>query len=284
MPIFISYSHADADFVDRLAMQLVGHGVNVWLDRWEINVGDSLITKVQDAIDGASALLVVLSKASVESSWVTKEVNSGLMRELDERKIVVLPVLVEDCRIPTFLREKFYADFTSNFDDGLQKILDSVAKVTNANTGRTDEPMFYRDWALDWGLAGDRAFLRIRFVEQPAGQPYTVLSAVSVWADDRATDNFMAQVELLGEDTAHTALIAKVASEIGDLAFRLTDQFEQSREFTISDNLGTYNVVVSAQRLGEDTGRDVLYTAGNAVREALQHRLDVAARPGASGL
>lgn len=284
MPIFISYSHADADFVDRLAMQLVGHGVNVWLDRWEINVGDSLITKVQDAIDGASALLVVLSKASVQSSWVTKEVNSGLMRELDERKIVVLPVLVEDCRIPTFLREKFYADFTSNFDDGLRKILDSVAKVTNANTGRTDEPTFYRDWALDWDLAGDLAFVRLTFVEQPAGQPYTVLSTVSVWADDRATDDFVTEVELIGEDTAHTGLIAKVAGEIGDLAFRLTDQFEQSREFTIGDSLGTYNVVVSAQRLGEDTGRDVLYTAGNAVREVLQHRLDVAAKPGASGL
>ena len=33
MPIFISYSHADSDFVDRLATQLVSHAVNVWVDR-----------------------------------------------------------------------------------------------------------------------------------------------------------------------------------------------------------------------------------------------------------
>ncbi|KKK66978.1 hypothetical protein LCGC14_2958660, partial [marine sediment metagenome] len=39
MPLFISYSHNDRDFVDRLATQLVAHKVNVWLDRWEMHVG-----------------------------------------------------------------------------------------------------------------------------------------------------------------------------------------------------------------------------------------------------
>ncbi|MFM9966772.1 MAG: toll/interleukin-1 receptor domain-containing protein, partial [Planctomycetaceae bacterium] len=34
MPLFISYSHADRDFVDQLAVQLVARKVNVWLDRW----------------------------------------------------------------------------------------------------------------------------------------------------------------------------------------------------------------------------------------------------------
>src|SRR4051812_23154787 len=108
MPIFISYSHADSEFVDRLATQLVQQAVNVWVDRWEINVGDSLIDKVEEAIAGASALLVVLSRASVESNWVKKEVNAGLVRELEEKQVVVLPVLVEDCKIPVFLREKFF--------------------------------------------------------------------------------------------------------------------------------------------------------------------------------
>ncbi len=45
-------------------MQLVARNVNIWLDRWELSLGDSLIEKVQGAVDGASALLVILSKAS----------------------------------------------------------------------------------------------------------------------------------------------------------------------------------------------------------------------------
>ena len=64
MPVFISYSHQDKRFVDRLAAQLVRQKVNVWLDRWELKVGDSLISKVQDAIVGASALLVILSESA----------------------------------------------------------------------------------------------------------------------------------------------------------------------------------------------------------------------------
>jgi hypothetical protein len=50
-------------------MQLVRSNVHVWLDRWELSVGDSIVEKVQEAVDGASALLVILSKASVESEW-----------------------------------------------------------------------------------------------------------------------------------------------------------------------------------------------------------------------
>ncbi|MBY7669057.1 toll/interleukin-1 receptor domain-containing protein [Vibrio anguillarum] len=46
MPIFISYSHENKDFVDKLAIQLVQNNVNVWMDRWELSIGDSIIDKV----------------------------------------------------------------------------------------------------------------------------------------------------------------------------------------------------------------------------------------------
>lgn len=41
MPVFISYSHQDADFAHQLAGQLVLHKAYVWLDKWELHVGDS---------------------------------------------------------------------------------------------------------------------------------------------------------------------------------------------------------------------------------------------------
>src|ERR1700704_1571000 len=111
MPIFISYSHADKSFVDKLAVHLVKHDAHVWVDRWELSVGDSILGRVQDAIQDSSALLIVLSKASVASEWCKKELNAGLMRELDEKRVLVLPCIIDDCTIPLFLREKLYADF-----------------------------------------------------------------------------------------------------------------------------------------------------------------------------
>ena len=149
MPVFISYSHSDKDFVDKFAAQLVREKIHVWVDRWELHVGDSLISRVQDAISGASALLVILSNASIASEWCKKELNSGLIRELEEKRVVILPILIEDCSIPLFLKEKMYADFRTDFDEGLRTTLESIAKVTNESQGRIDEPEWHTDWAID---------------------------------------------------------------------------------------------------------------------------------------
>ncbi|EON79267.1 hypothetical protein ADIS_0272 [Lunatimonas lonarensis] len=38
------------------------------------------------------------------------------MRELNEKKIVVIPILLDNCKVPLFLQEKVYADFRTDFD------------------------------------------------------------------------------------------------------------------------------------------------------------------------
>jgi hypothetical protein len=46
MAIFVSYSHADADLAHELGTALAKNNANVWIDTWELNVGDSLINKI----------------------------------------------------------------------------------------------------------------------------------------------------------------------------------------------------------------------------------------------
>ena len=87
MALFVCYSHTDKEFVDKLAHALVENKAHVWVDRWELTVGDSLVQRVQDAISEADALLVILSKASVQSEWCKKELSAGLMRELSEKRV-----------------------------------------------------------------------------------------------------------------------------------------------------------------------------------------------------
>lgn len=249
--------------------------VNVWVDRWEINVGDSLIDKVEDAIAGASALLVVLSKTSAKSNWVKKEVNAGLVRELDEQQVVVLPVLIEDCEIPVFLREKLFADYRTSFDDGLRSTLEAVARVTNPNSARTVAPNFHTDWGLDWGLLDGRLFLRLKFVEQVIDQPYTVLSEVRIICNDAATASYAEEIEMAGQGGYHRRIISLVADHAQSLTFLLDDHFEKVREFEVSDGVKRYSVFITAQRLGEDTGRDVLYRVGQQIIASLRHMTDV---------
>jgi hypothetical protein len=107
---FISYAHDDAPFVDGLVRDLESAGVAVWLDRWELKVGDSLAERIADGIRASDYLVVVLSPASVKSRWVQVELNVGLMRQLDQDRISVLPVLYRDCTIPVLLQGIRYAD------------------------------------------------------------------------------------------------------------------------------------------------------------------------------
>ncbi|MEU8632696.1 toll/interleukin-1 receptor domain-containing protein [Amycolatopsis sp. NPDC048633] len=279
MPIFISYSHADKDFVDKLAIQLVQNSVSVWLDRWEIRVGDSLISKVQEAIKGASALLVILSRTSVNSAWVQKELNSGLIRELDERRVVVLPILIEDCQIPLFLREKMYADFRENFDDGLKSVLEAVAGISNAHTGRVDDPQYHSDWAFTWGVDKEgRAGFFIAIVEQAEGQPYTVLANVEIFADKDSSLAYVEMVKSGRRSGAHRNILQITTDKLnamkGDVV-RLVDQFQQIFQYDFLDETGGYTVRISVQRLGMDTGRDVIYRLGDQLRQILGHMNDV---------
>ncbi|MBI3013861.1 MAG: toll/interleukin-1 receptor domain-containing protein [Candidatus Tectomicrobia bacterium] len=279
MPLFISYSHADKDFVDRLATQLVAHKVNVWLDRWEMHVGESIIDRIQRAIMDASALLVILSPESVESEWCKKELNSGLIRELEERQIVVLPVLVRDCTIPMFLREKLYADFRTNFDDGLRTILEAVAKVTNEWRNRLETPTWHTDWAIDWGETDEGiAILRLTLVEVAENQPYSVLTVISLIPGPYANAWYRVMAEQRQEDVARRMVVEGLSAELKRIDFRvlLEDQFPKSTSIPFSIESGDYTANITTRLLGTDTGRDVLFDTAQQI-DGIKTQMQLAA-------
>lgn len=260
MPVFISYSHSDAAIVNRLAAHLVKHNANVWVDTWELNVGDSILNRVQNAIQESSALLVILSKASVQSEWCKKELSAGLMRELDEKRVVVLPVLVEDCEIPVFLREKMYADLRKGFKQGLRSILDAIGKVTNAYQSRLEETDGNLDWAEDWGFTDNLFHLRFTIIQSPKTLPMTFLTQVYVFCNDIATNRYR-KYEAAGLDWIGRAMIAEFLFDFGErenCQLVLDSQFPQKFEATIMDSKtgGKYDVISESRKMGQDNGKD----------------------------
>lgn len=123
--VFLSHSHADKPFARRLAARLESEGHGVWIDEAEINIGDSLIEKIRDGIDQVDYVAAILSSASIGSEWVTRELDIASNREIEEKRVVVLPLLVEHVKLPGFLKGKFYGDFTdeTKFDEMLSLLL-----------------------------------------------------------------------------------------------------------------------------------------------------------------
>lgn len=122
--IFICHSSKDKSFVGKLALDLINAGIDVWYDKWEIKVGDSIIEKINSGIHQCSHMGIVLSPDSIKSDWVKRELNSGLMKEIKKKKVVVLPLLHKQCEIPPLLSDKKYADFTQSYNNGLVELLE----------------------------------------------------------------------------------------------------------------------------------------------------------------
>lgn len=280
MPIFISYSHKDKTFVDKLAMQLVRRNVNVWLDRWELAVGDSIVDRVQNAVDGASALLVILSKSSTGSEWCKKELSAGLLRELEEKRVVVMPVMLEDCDVPVFARGKMFADFRTNFDDGLRSVVEGIAKVTNSAMARAKEPDFNTDWSIDWGLRSGNLSMAITYLQIPSNYPYSCLTTVEILGNKTASMVFQATSHATHADFAKLHVVQQIVKffdECGDIKALLSDEKERVTAIEINGSTPRegYALRIMTRRLGEDTGRDVLIHVSNLIRDTLKHMASV---------
>jgi len=129
--VFISYSSKDDAFARKLVEKLEQIGVQVWIDYLELKVGDSLTEKISTAIDQCDYLAVILSSSSVSSKWVNLELAQAMTNELGGKNLKVLPILIEDCEMPSFLKDKVYIDFreatdSQKFDQNVQKLARSL--------------------------------------------------------------------------------------------------------------------------------------------------------------
>ena len=129
--IFLSHNHADKPFARRLASDLRAAGHVVWIDEAEIDIGDSLVEKIREGIDEVDYVAAILSGASIQSQWVKRELDIASNREIEEGKVVVLPLLLEEVALPGFLKGKLYGDFRKeeNYHESLSLLLRKLGPV-----------------------------------------------------------------------------------------------------------------------------------------------------------
>ena len=132
--LFVSYSSKDKPFVERLAADLIRHGMKIWVDTFEMRIGDSLNKNIQQGISKSGWLGIVLSPDSVASPWVEKELNAALELELEKQSVFVLPLFYRECNIPLFLRDKLYADFRNSYEAGLEALLRKIKPAFEPST------------------------------------------------------------------------------------------------------------------------------------------------------
>lgn len=125
--VFISYSSQDKAIATRIARDLDKHGVRVWLDTYELLPGDSLVEKITQGVQTSDYLLVILSRSSVQSQWVQREIGIAYQRNREASTLRVIPVLIDDSDVPVNLAETVYVDLRLGYEEGLARIVAAVS-------------------------------------------------------------------------------------------------------------------------------------------------------------
>jgi TIR domain-containing protein len=90
--VFISYASQDSGFVHALADALRVYHLEVWIDRDELSIGDSIRQLIDHGLAQSRYGVVVLSPASLSKLWPRRELDALFEMEEVDRK-VVLPLL-----------------------------------------------------------------------------------------------------------------------------------------------------------------------------------------------
>ena len=116
---YLISSSKDEAFAQRLSLDLQSRGVRCWLAPYEMKVGNELRPVIDVPVRQRDRLLLVLSEASIASTWARREVQAALEREEREQEPVLVLVRLDEAAVHTEVawaaelgRTRPVADFT----------------------------------------------------------------------------------------------------------------------------------------------------------------------------
>lgn len=135
--VFLSHSAKDREFVLRLAKDLTKAGLRVWLDQWNIRVGDSFAEAIAEGIAQSRFLLIVMSPDYFQSAWTQQEWHYALASEIERSAVKVIPLLYRDCEIPATLRTKQWVDFRdpAQYYPAVDRLVRDLHSLASLETG-----------------------------------------------------------------------------------------------------------------------------------------------------
>ncbi len=107
---FVSYAREDEKWADWVAFQVERLGYTITLDLWDFTPGVNYIQQISSALESCAKVLLILSRHTLESDYVVRELSARTAKDLGERQLGVVPIRVDDCELEGLLRPIVYAD------------------------------------------------------------------------------------------------------------------------------------------------------------------------------
>lgn len=185
--IFLCHSSKDKDrFVRNFARRLWKKGIEVWIDEDQILLGDDLDRRIfGDGFENMDAFILVLSKNSIASDWVRRELDKALALTR-EGMCRLIPVLIDDCDIPDTLENKARATIkdVNSYNEDFDKIVLSIYGRSPTHTFG-EKPSYVNFQERIFGLEStDSALLKVIFeASYDKKTPFIRIDLLLAWSD-----------------------------------------------------------------------------------------------------
>lgn len=216
---FVSYAHADQEFVLALIAELEAEGLDIRYDQVALHIGDSLIQAIAEEIANGDFLIAVVSPDALESEWCRTELAMARTQGIKEKRVKLLPVRYGGAEIPEILTDLFWGD-ADKFDIPTlakrlgaamnaqlrgrgQEAVATAAEAVGAPSGEPPHAEVPGDMAVAGveGVAARAMDVLAQWERCRAGEPTVDLSDKQRrlrWALDRVADDVRAALPLAG--------------------------------------------------------------------------------------
>jgi hypothetical protein len=260
--VFLSYAIGDQPIASRIATAIRESGESIHFDQWGLSPLDSIRDRIEERITSSDIFLILLSKQSTQSRWVQAELNVATTRELNDRAIAILPVLINDCDIPPALKEYKYIDLRRNSAAGIRALVNQLnaAAAIDFSTLTSKE---FEDLIAD--LLVERGFSIARDVETKEHFDFVARHKNHDPFGVERTETWAVEVKLYRDKRASV-------SALKDMFHWLLDSLGQTKGLVITNGQLTSEARSFASSAGTSSGRELRVIDGTELtRILIQH-------------
>lgn len=111
--VFVSYSHVDIKYLERLKVHLKPFEKQGLIDLWsdtKIKAGEKWKEKIEKALEKSAIAILLISADFLASDFIVDNELPPLLKSAEDKGKIILPVIVKPCR---FTRDKNLSKFQS---------------------------------------------------------------------------------------------------------------------------------------------------------------------------
>ncbi|MGV1011807.1 MAG: TIR domain-containing protein [Flavobacterium sp.] len=128
--VFLSYSYIDIDIALRIADILKNRtDLEVIIDYKNVSYEKNIFDEIRYSYETSDFVIILLSKSLISSSTLNFEYTQEFLSNARQRKISLLPVLIEKCNIPSDFLEFEIFNLAIDFEKGFDKLLQRIKTI-----------------------------------------------------------------------------------------------------------------------------------------------------------